>query len=626
MKKRLLTKISTVFWATLSFGAAWAQPSNDECSNPVFLTPGVTCEFTTGTLTGATVSPVPSPQCGSFSGSNTRRDVWFAFVATSETHFIETQSGGSGNVTDGTMMLYRGECPDGLTPVECDDDDGPGAMPYIGRTDFVPGMTYYIRFWAFGANTQGIFRICVRIPEPPANDVCSGALPLLPSENCVPTTASVADALAQGSACAGETAPDVWFRFTATETVHQVRVTGSSGFNPVLQVLDGCTGASLACVNQTFNGGTETATLTNLTVGQTYYVRVHHALAAVPSTNTFDICVVVPPPPPSNDECSGARVLTPGLTCEYVVDSTNLASASQDVPVPGCANFNAVGARTDVWFQFVADAAAQIIETSAGTITDGGLALYSGQCGNLTLVECDDDDGPGLMSRIARNDFVPGQTYYLRVWAYSASVLGSFGICVRRPVPPANDECAAALPLTVNETCTPVEGSTLDATQSQPGCSGTADDDVWYSFVATAQTLSVRVQGQTGFNAVFQVFAQSCSGTSLACVDNTGSGAVELQTLNNLVVGQTYYVRVYDAGGVPPTNSAFSICVSLPPPPPPNDNCNTSPELGPALICNPVEGTTEGGSPSTVPAPNCAGFFGDPSARIDVWSRFRAGS
>ncbi len=604
----------------------YAQPSNDECDNPVFLTPGVTCEFTTGTLTGATVSPVPSPQCGSFSGANTRRDVWFAFVATNETHFIETQSGGSGNVTDGTMMLYRGECPNGLTPIECDDDDGPGAMPYIGRTDFVPGLTYYIRFWAFGANTQGIFRLCVRVPEPPANDVCSGAVALLPSEICTPVTGTVADALPQDPACAGETSPDVWFGFVATQTVHQVRVTGSSGFNAVLQVFDGCSGNSLACVNQTFNGGLETATISNLTVGQTYYVRVHHALSSVPSTNTFDICVVVPPPPPSNDECSGARVLTPGLTCEVVVDSTTNASASQDLPVPGCANFNAVGARTDIWFQFVATSNAQIIETSAGTITDGGLALYSGECGNLTLVECDDDDGPGLMSLISRSDFVPGQTYYLRAWAYSATILGTFGICVREPVPPANDECAGAVELTVNETCVNTQGSTYDATQSQPGCSGTADDDVWFYFVATAETLTVRVQGQTAFNAVFQVFAQSCSGSSLACVNATGAGAAESQTFNNLVVGQSYYIRVYDASAVPPTNPNFNICVSLPPPPPPNDNCNTSPELNPSLTCNAIEGTTEGGTPSNVPAPNCAGFFNNPANRIDVWYRFRAAS
>ena len=57
------------------------------------------------------------------------------------------------------------------------------------------------------------------------------------------------------------------------------------------------------------------------------------------------------------------------------------------------------------------------------------------------------------------------------------------------PPPPANDECAGAVPITVNSGSNCINiftGTTANATQSQPGCTGTADDDVWYSFVATA--------------------------------------------------------------------------------------------------------------------------------------------
>jgi gliding motility-associated-like protein len=70
-------------------------------------------------------------------------------------------------------------------------------------------------------------------------------------------------------------------------------VSGSTGFNPVLQVFSGgcATQTSMACVNNTVNGGTEIATLNTLVVGVTYYIRVYHFTATVPTTPTFTICV-----------------------------------------------------------------------------------------------------------------------------------------------------------------------------------------------------------------------------------------------------------------------------------------------------------------------------------------------
>ena len=56
-----------------------------------------------------------------------------------------------------------------------------------------------------------------------------------------------------------------------------------------------------------------------------------------------------------------------------------------------------------MWFSFVAPATGTaIIETQAGSMTDGAMALYAdapppGCAGPFTLVQCDDDSGPGLM-------------------------------------------------------------------------------------------------------------------------------------------------------------------------------------------------------------------------------------
>ena len=84
---------------------------------------------------------------------------------------------------------------------------------------------------------------------------------------------------------------------------------------------------------------------------------------------------------------------------------------------------------------------------------------------------------------------------------------------------PANDQCFGATPLVPSTSCNPITGTVANATQSLAGCTGTADDDVWYSFVASQTTLSVMVSGSTGFNPVIQVFSGGCATqTSMACV------------------------------------------------------------------------------------------------------------
>jgi gliding motility-associated-like protein len=128
---------------------------------------------------------------------------------------------------------------------------------------------------------------------------------------------------------------------------------------------------------------------------------------------------------------------------------------------------------------------------------------------------------------------------------------------------PANDNCFGAIPLTPGMTCIPVTGTVAGATQSLAGCTGTADDDVWYSFTANQTSLAVQVSGSAGFNAVVQVFSGGCaSGSSMACSNNTGNGGSEVVPLNNLIVGVTYWVRVYHFAATVPTNPTFTICIS----------------------------------------------------------------
>ncbi|GAB1453449.1 hypothetical protein MASR2M47_35050 [Draconibacterium sp.] len=134
---------------------------------------------------------------------------------------------------------------------------------------------------------------------------------------------------------------------------------------------------------------------------------------------------------------------------------------------------------------------------------------------------------------------------------------------------PDNDECSGAFPLYPTVDCNYKQYSTFGATQSLPAESpcngftkGIADDDVWFSFAATAgQTYTVRLLNGTSFDGVLNLRQGSCNGSSIACDDQTGSTGVLNTVKVTASTNQTYYVRVYHYGSGSGGGS-FQICVT----------------------------------------------------------------
>ncbi|WP_411894072.1 gliding motility-associated C-terminal domain-containing protein [Winogradskyella sp. A2] len=129
--------------------------------------------------------------------------------------------------------------------------------------------------------------------------------------------------------------------------------------------------------------------------------------------------------------------------------------------------------------------------------------------------------------------------------------------------PPDNDECDAATVAVVNdidlcEQVTP--GTILAATPSgvDPGtCTGDPNDDVWFEFTALDEVEFIslnNIQGGTT-NLDHAVYEGTCGSlTELYCSDQTSS------ITPSLVVGNTYYIRVFSAGSVLET-STFDLCI-----------------------------------------------------------------
>jgi hypothetical protein len=391
--------------------------------------------------------------------------------------------------------------------------------------------------------------VYITIQAQPANNACANAITLTPGVTCVattgPNTSTATDENMTGDCTAG-TENSVWYQFVATATSHTVTVDGASNMDAVIGALTTCgvntrpTGGT--CTDATLGDGIETLNLTGLTIGTTYRIQVHDWNA---DGGDFTICVQSPVPPPANDNCAGATafpIIPTTGTCVTLSNQSTAGATNSGVTPTGTCTSNATTPSNDVWFSFVASATTHYLEaTWVSGATDIYFQVFSSTCAaSMTSIYCSDADAGGTLSGLTI-----GNTYRIRMFTWTSGLTTVQNLCLRSPLPPlTNDNCIGALPLTVNPTATLTTTSSFNtngATQSQVGCSGTADDDVWFYFDATATSHNFGVTSSISTDLMHQVFSGTCAGTltSLICSDPNAS------TGECFVPGQRYFVRVY---------------------------------------------------------------------------------
>ncbi|WP_298513753.1 GEVED domain-containing protein [uncultured Kordia sp.] len=552
-------------------------PANDDCGTATSLSvsPTSTCVTLTAGDSSTATESISAISCGGFTG-NSDDDVWYSFVATATNHDITARPG---TLSDLVVDLRSGAC-DG-TNIDCADNTTGANDEVINATGLSIGTTYYVRVYSYGgAANAGTFDICVTTPIViPSNDDCANAIALgvSPTDTCVTSASGTTENATQSIAainCGGTTGDaddDVWYSFVATAFEHDITVTPGTLSNAVIDLRSGaCTGTNIDCADITGGTSSEVINATGLTLGATYYVRVYSRGSNTSQQGTFDICVTTPPQPPLNDDCSNATALTvSGTTCTTSVSGTT-ELATQSIAAISC-NAATGDANDDVWYSFTATAANHDITVTSGTLTNAVIDLRSGACTG-TNIDCADATTGTNNEVLNATGLSIGTTYYVRVYSFgSTGNEGTFDICVTTPiVPPANDDCtnATLLGVSPSNTCvTSVSGTTVDATQSIAaiscnGFTGNADDDVWYSFIATATSHDITVTPGTLSDAVLDLRSGACNGTNITCADNTTGSNAEVINATGLSIGTTYYVRVYSYGGT--GNGTFDICVTTP--------------------------------------------------------------
>lgn len=114
----------------------------------------------------------------------------------------------------------------------------------------------------------------------------------------------------------------------------------------------------------------------------------------------------------ANDECSGAAVISsPPFNA---MQDTRLATANPSDPVLSCADGG--GGKT-VWFSYTADSTRYIKFSTLGSTPadyDIAMALFTGACGSLVEVRCNDDAGGTRQSEIIYQ-VQAGTTYIIHI-------------------------------------------------------------------------------------------------------------------------------------------------------------------------------------------------------------------
>jgi len=359
----------------------------------------------------------------------------------------------------------------------------------------------------------------------PSNDEASGAISLT-SFTSVPNNLSGTfyssrfATASSNSVCAGLADDDVWFKFKATQKKSTVRIYGSGGYLPRVQVLNSSLGllSPSQCEVAASAGTFIDATASGLTPGQTYFIRVYHDGGGIQATGTSNIT--------SGGLVSSVNILNSGSGYTLATSGSILTAR---VRFSGGGGNDAVGTAV----------------ITAGSVS--GITINSG--------------GYGYTS-------TPSVSIESPNWAQT----GEFSVVVISKA--ENDDCVTATELTglsafgCNTGSNTLSDNTVSATQSSQTIScGMPDDDVWYKFTAVNALTKISVSATGLFNPAFQLFdggiAPGNCGVlnSLQCVNAAGAGLTDTALLST-TIGNTYYVRVYhsDTGTVIDEN--FTICVS----------------------------------------------------------------
>lgn len=434
-------------------------PENDFCSNAILINVNSSCNYSNFNNLHCTADPtstVANPSCSLYNGG----DVWFKTTVPASGHLRIERS--NVNPMSAMISLYSGTCG-AFTSLGCSQS---GSLNLHNHA--MAGQTVYIRVWNYGDGVNGgSFNLCAWEPNTAENDFCANAVTLPVSSSCVmqtiDNTGCTAEAVgvSPNPTCGFFSGGDIWFKFTMPASGHvRIEKLNSAGVNIQYALYTGNCGAMVQfqCAQNLNSINIHNHAL----AGQVFYLRMWNFNQANEG-GTFDLCVWEPNIP-ENDFCMNAIPLTVGFTCNPVtINAVGCTSEATSVAAAPSCGFYAGG---DIWYTFTMPLTGLLnIEKSSVVPMNAQFALYTGTCGAFTQIACSQLQNSFTLN----NNFLAGQTIYLRIWNYNNSDPGTFTICLYDPtclvditsITSVSPSCSLNSDgsLTVNATCTLCVGS-----------------------------------------------------------------------------------------------------------------------------------------------------------------------
>ena len=389
---------------------------------------------------------------------------------------------------------------------------------------------------------------------------------------------------------------DLWYKVTVPESGGFIAsFTSTGGSSDLSTAIYSGTCSATSPVGFAQIGADDGATVPRIAVGcrmpgETLYIRIwRYGCTGTGTIATFNITLTDLSNGTQGEEPATAIVLNPNNPYFGTSLSTTHNDSKGSIPAP----FSCVNAVTtnggftfgkgceDMWFSITATTAGSLtveIDNAAGGSTDLSMALYSGNCTNLTQLICDGDNGNAANPRLSYN-VVAGQTYYARIWEYGCdhTTAVTYNIRAYYPAPTpttpptatgADNPCDAVyLPTTATAVSgsitasltqtsgvpAPTNFSNTSSTAAQIWNTANICEDRWYRIIVPASG-GFRVDfTSTGGSSdlALALYSGSCSGTTP--VNFAQLGADDGATLPKISIscrapGEVIYLRLWRFG------------------------------------------------------------------------------
>ncbi|OPZ98934.1 MAG: hypothetical protein BWY71_01120 [Planctomycetes bacterium ADurb.Bin412] len=236
-------------------------------------------------------------------------------------------------------------------------------------------------------------------------------------------------------------------------------------------------------------------------------------------SDTMTLTVNLAPP---NDSCSNAIPISDG---SYQGSTVH---ASRD----GVASCGSSNSSPDVWYMYVPDCPGLVSVDLCGSDFDTVLSVFTfcpQGTGYRFEVACNDDCGDGDCNGTYQSCLTfyasPGESYWIRIAGYNGAT-GAYNLNVHL-VPPINDNCTDALPISNGTTLFSTCLATTDGPNASPNCNFSGythiESDIWFRYHPACSgnaTVSLCDSSYDTKLAVYGRFCPTQETEAIACNDD----------------------------------------------------------------------------------------------------------